>query len=169
MKQNIQQAGMSIIEILIYVAILAVIGVVLSNYFVAALSTQSEHDRRDDLASGAQNISAAFRQDAAQSESLLEPPVGATSSQLLLSGQGGAILFQQNGSTLNRIFGSSTTPLINERVRIRELMFTSKSFNEPRLGATTTSVQYHVLLEHLRAPGMLRSIDGTLLIGKDIL
>lgn len=160
---------MSIIEILIYVAILAVIGVVLSNYFVAAVSTQAEHDRRDDLASGAQNIGAALRQDAAQSDSLLEPAAGATSSQLLLSGQNGAILFQQNGSTLDRIFGSSTTPLINERVRIRELIFTSRIFSEPRLGATTTSVQYHVLLEHLRVPGMTRSIDGTLLIGKDIL
>lgn len=169
MKKRTQQSGMSIIEILIYVAILAVIGVVLSNYFIAAVSTQAEHDRRDDLASGAQNITAAFRQDTSSADALLDPAIDATSSQLLLSTSLGAILFQQNGSTLNRIFGSSTQPLINTRVRVRELQFMSNTFFEPRLNATTTSVQYHVLLEHLRVPGMTRSVDGTLLIGKDIL
>jgi type II secretory pathway pseudopilin PulG len=169
MHHKIYTHGISIIELLIYVAILAVIGVVLSGYFVAALNAQSEHDHRDDLANGAQNITAALRQDAAVATQLLTPSIGATSSSLMLMNESGATLFQVNGSIFQRISGSSTAPITNDRIRVRELWFGGNAYVEPRLGATTTSVQYHVLLEHLRVPGMVRSVDGTLLIGKDIL
>lgn len=164
--QNTKQ-GMSIIEILIYVAILAVIGVVLSNYFVAAVTTQTEHDRRDDLANSAQNITAAFTQDVAQASQLSIPTSGATSSLMTLMTPNGTVTFAQSGSTLVRISGSSTQSIINSKVNVRELSFFGNAYTEPRLAVTTTSVQYHVLLEHSREPGMVRSVNGTLLIGKD--
>lgn len=152
-----------------YVAILSIIGVVLSNYFVAALTAQKEHDRRDDLASSAQNISAALNQDALTAVQLLDPAIAATSSVLMLNTPLGTVLYQQNGSTFNRIMGSSTVALVHPLVHVRSLWFTAQAYAEQRLHATTTSVQYHILLEHSTAAGMTRSIDGTLLIGKDVL
>lgn len=169
MSSVIYKKGISIIELLIYVAILAVIGVVLSGYFVAALRAQSEHDHRDDLANGVQNITTVLRQEAARAVQLMNPSPGATSTSLLIMNVDGAVLFQLNGSMLQRISGSSTVPLANTRIRVRTLWFEGNAYVEPRLGATSTSVRYHVVLEHLQAPEMLRSVDGTLLIGKDTL
>jgi type II secretory pathway pseudopilin PulG len=160
---------MSIIEILIYVAILAVIGVVLSGYFVAAITAQSEHDRRNDLANSAQNITAAFGQDAARASRLLLPLPGATSSAMQFATPDGGVLYEQSGATLLRISGSTTATLIDQRVRLAQISFDAGAYFEPRLHATSTSVHYHILLEHSLAPGMVRSIDGTLLIGKDAL
>lgn len=167
MNKKMNEKGMSIIEILIYVAILAVIGVVLSGYFVAAVSTQAEHDRRDDLANAAQHITAAFRNDVAAATQLQSPAIGATSSALVLMTNSGAVSFQQNGAVLNRNSASGTTALTDQKVHLLQLLFTGSAYVEPRLLATTTSVQYHVLLEHDGVSGLTRSVDGTLLIGKD--
>ncbi len=162
-----RKTGMSIIEILMYVAILSIIGVVLSNYFIAALGAQTEHDRRNDLANGAQDIINTMRGDLVDATQVVTPLSSGTSTVLTLVGSLGGVLIEQNGDALVRISGSSTRSITSTNVVVENVSFTRREYFEQRLNATTTSIGYHVLLSHKAAPAMLRTIDGALFVGKD--
>lgn len=160
---------MSLLEILIYVAILAVIGTVLSGYFIAAVSAQTEHDRRNDLDGSLLTVVAQLRMDALRATQLVAPPPGASSTLLRMMTLDGDVSYQKVGSGVMRGLGTTTLLLTSPNVNVRELWFTAAAYVEPRLLSTTTSVTYHVLLEHVREQGMTRGVDGTLLLGKDAL
>lgn len=166
-----KQSGSSLIEVLVYVAILGILGTILTGYFMATVNSEAEHNKRDALATSAQNITAALHLGLTEAKGIDEPPPNAGASPVLqIASVEGVMTFSTSSSGgLRMTTGTTTTELVAPTVRVSDISFYTRSHYEPSLSATTTSVEYHITLMHRVSAKMQKELFGVLLLGKDAL
>lgn len=151
--------GYSLIEILLYVAILSLIAIVLANYLLASLSGQSEHSARDDIQQVQEDIQAALSVDIASAVSIVLPVANATSTSFILKNSTGTTTWSASGNTLTRVSPTETRVFGGSIVKISETLFTNRSTQNIRLNSTTTSIEYHFDFTQNKE-NIKRAIDG---------
>lgn len=160
--------GFSLIEILIYIAILSIIGAILTSYFMTTISSEVEHSKRNALENSIQNINATLKYDLSNALNILEPSTSnTTSTSLIVSSSEGGYEYKVDNKNLIKIFGTTTQILNTEAVEIDDWYFKRRDHFESRLNATTTSIECYFLLSNKISKSMKRTINTLILIGKD--
>lgn len=168
MKITRINSGSSLIEVLIYVAILSIIGAILAGYFVTVISSESEHSKSNDLSTSLQNITATLKYDLSRAVFVSDPPINmGTSSRLEIVTDVGVEEYSISGGSFVKKVGTTTESLTTTAIEVGDLFFKRRDHYENRLNATTTSIEFYILIQNRTYKEMKREINSVFLIGKD--
>lgn len=156
--------GYSLIEVLLYVAILAIISVVLTNFFLVSVTSNNEHSARDDIAEVSDDIKLALDNDITNALAIQVPAIDASGTMLTLLLSDATTTWSVSGNSLVRVAASSTRTFSGSTSRIKSALFTVRGGVHSRLNATTTRVEYHIDIQSTRE-NLTRTLESAALVG----
>lgn len=156
--------GYSLIEVLLYIAILAIISVVLSSFFLVSVTSNNEHSARDDIAEASDDIKLALDNDITNALSIQTPAINASGTALVLVLPSATTTWSIASSSLVRVSASSTRTFSGSTSRIKSALFTVRGGVHSRLNATTTRVEYHIDIQSTRE-NLTRTLESAALVG----
>ncbi len=160
--------GMSLIEILIYIAILSIIGSILTGYFMTAMYSESEHSKNNDLSTSLQNINSNLKYDLSKALSVSDPSGNnSTSSRLLIVSQGESYEYSVENKVLLKKVGTTTESITAPLTEVDSWYFKRRDHFENRLNTTSTSIECYLSISNKTAKSMKRTVNSVFLIGKD--
>jgi type II secretory pathway pseudopilin PulG len=120
-------SGFTVVELLLYMGLLAIFLTIISQIFVASIDTQLEAEAESSIQQDSKFILARMQYDLQNASSISEPPVSGSSSGMLQFVSGGLTKsYQLNGTTLEFSDGSGTYQLNSVTTRITDLSFTRR-------------------------------------------
>ncbi|MBI5147852.1 MAG: four helix bundle protein [Parcubacteria group bacterium] len=135
--------GFSLLELLIYVAVLAIVTVIVSGFFLAINKGRGQVDARTEVNQNIRFALSAIERDLSAASSVTVPATtGATSSVLTLISGGNTVTYAT--TTLNRLqrtVNSLSEVIVSERVKIDSLSFVRLENTSNALGKTFVSVE----------------------------
>lgn len=137
--------GFSLLELLIYVAILSGLMVVVSDSFISLSKARGQAEARNEVNASIRFATERIRQDAKGASLVTTPILGTASSTLQMSVSGLTVIYDTLSGQLRRREGngvSTTTALVTgTNVFVNVPTFTRlENYNTP-LNATTTAIQ----------------------------
>lgn len=137
--------GFSLLEILVYVAILSGLMVVVSDSFISLSRARGQSEARNEVNAAIRFAIEKIRQDIKGAPSITTPVLGTASSTLQMNVSGMTVIYDTLNGQLRRREGngvSTTTALVTgTNVLVNAPIFTRlENYNTP-LNATTTAVQ----------------------------
>jgi len=119
------KSGFSFLEILIYVSILSIIVVIVSNTFVSLSRGRGQSGARSEVNNAMRFSTELLRQDIKNASVITVPATGSTSSTLTLTRGGVIIVYDVSGGALRRQEGTNTPiNLTNSNVLVSAPLFT---------------------------------------------
>lgn len=139
---NRTHRGFSLIELLVYIAILSLMSVVLSVAFTALTRGRAQSIARSEVESNARFALERMTYDVSAASALLSPLLGTASSTLRVVVNGETIAYRVHAGVLERsVNGGAVEPVTDAVVLVDTSAFTRAENYNPTLGATTTAVQ----------------------------
>lgn len=171
MKKIIRQKGSSLIEVLIYVAIVAIIGTILAGYFIVAVNSEAEHAKRNAINSSVENIISILKYDITRTIKVGTPSLQDTASSTLeLQTSDGVVKYYvDENNILLKSSGSVVSRMTEPSVKVSDINFNRREHYEVRLNATTTSIELNMTLKNRQTEQLSRTIDMSFMVGKDTL
>lgn len=148
-KQVSRERGVTLIELLIYVAIVSGILIVISDAFLAISATGRSIDAKTEVNSNMRFATQKIIGDIKSATSVSVPTVvGATAStlQLLVSGQ--TILYDVTNGQLRRSINGTPDAVTSSLVTVSTPTFTRLENYQSVLNATTTSIRVNMTLRY---------------------
>jgi type II secretory pathway component PulJ len=168
MKINIKNRGTSLIEVLIYVAILSIIGSILTGYFMTTIYSESEHTKNNDLSTSLQNINSTLKYDLSKAISVSDPGVSnGTSSRLLIVTSDDLYEYSLVNKILIKKAGTTTQSISAPLTEVDSVYFRRRDHYESRLMATSTSIEFVIAISNKDVKSMERKSESVFLVGKD--
>lgn len=121
------RGGFSLLELLIYIAILSILMVVISNILISFLKANGQSQSKNEVNSSIRFVGELLRQDIRNASSVSEPasPAGTSSSTLILTRNGVTITYDTSGGILRRQEnGNPTVDVTNSKVLVGTPIFT---------------------------------------------
>ena len=143
--------GVSLMELLIYIAILSVILLVISSAFISISKTGGSVDARTEVNSNTRFASNRIIQDIKSASAVSVPAVvGGTAATLELTVSGDTILYDISAGQLRRKVNTGTPePVTSNLVTVSSPIFTRlENFNSV-FQATTTTVDINMTVTHV--------------------
>lgn len=141
-KFKIQDSGFSLLELLIYVAILSGLMVVVSDSFISLSRARGQAQARSEVNSAIRFATERIRQDLKGASVITTPVLGTPSVSLQATVSGTTIIYDVLAGQLRRKEGvASPVAVSGTNVFVSTPTFTRlENYNTP-LGATTTAIQ----------------------------
>lgn len=134
--------GVTLLELLIYVAILSGLMVVVSDAFISLSKGRGQSEARSEVNSAVRFASERIKQDIKNASLASTPMYGTPSNTLSLIVSGSAILYDVSGGALRRKVDTSEPELVTGgAVSVDTPTFTRIENYNPVLNATTTAIQ----------------------------
>lgn len=120
-----KKRGFTIVELLIYIGLLSILLVVLTEIFLSILDLQSEGRAVSSVAQDGRFLIARLNYDLRRSSSITEPAtLGETSTNAIVTIDGNPYTFAENGGNLVLTTDGSSENLNSEGSRVTNLTFT---------------------------------------------
>jgi Tfp pilus assembly protein FimT len=151
MSNKKQGKGFSLIELLIYVAILTIVIVLISNYFISLNRGRGKINARSEVDSNMRFSEKKLIQDIKAATAVSVPAyVGLSASTLQLTIPPDTILYDVSGGQLRRKINSQTPDWITSTstVTVATPTFTRLENYNPILNATTTTIQINLSMSY---------------------
>lgn len=137
--------GFSLLELLIYVAILSGLMVIISDSFISVSKARGQSQARSEVNTAIRFATEKIRQDVKGASLIITPTLGTTNSTLEISTGGKTVIYDILNGQLRRREGdgvSTTTALVTgTNVVANTPVFTRLENYNAQLNATTTAVQ----------------------------
>lgn len=134
--------GISLLELLIYVAILSGLMLVVSDAFISLSKGRGQAEARSEVNSAMRFAAERIKQDIKNASAVLVPAFGLPGSTLSLSVSGSTILYDVANGVLRRKVDTSTPEAVTGgAVAVEAPLFTRLENYNTVLGATTTAIQ----------------------------
>lgn len=160
-------SGFSLLELLIYVAILAIVIVAFSTAFISFNNTRAMSEAEREVNRALRFVGEKITRDLQHGGVLISPSDASATSTLHVVGEVTSIYMLEGGRITRQIGTSTIEALSDARVRITELSFTRfENYNEV-LQATSTSISWHIVAEYAHAApeyGYTGTKQGTVLL-----
>src|SRR3989344_248577 len=125
-KNTLMRSGFSLVELMLYAAILSVILIVVTNIFLSIVDLQLESQSTSGLAQDGRYVLSRFNYDLRRASVINSPTLGGSSSTLTVTIDGVPYLYLINtDSNLGLTIGSSPEVIMNSYgTKVSDLMFT---------------------------------------------
>lgn len=134
--------GFSLLELLIYMAILSGLMVIVANSFISLSKGQGQSQARSDVNSAIRFATERLRQDIKGASSVTTPSTTTSSSTLQILVGGTTIVYDTLLGQLRRKEGVATpVSVTNNNVAVTSLLFTRQENYNTTLQSTTTAIQ----------------------------
>lgn len=169
MKIINNKKGSSLIEVLIYIAILAIIGTILVGYFMVAITSEKEHSVRSSVMTSVQNITSSINYDLGRTSIVGIPENNfATSSILEIKTDSGVVRYKvDSDNNLIKEISTTTVVLTDQVSKVDNIVFRRIDHFEERLSATTTSIDLILSVSDRQSGKIKRDTEISFLVGKD--
>lgn len=143
--------GVSLIELLIYIALLSVILLVISSAFISISKTGGSVDARTEVNSNTRFVSNKMIQDIKSASAVSIPTVvGGTAATLQLTVSGDTILYDVSSGQLRRKINAGTPePITSNLVTVSTPIFTRLENYNSVFQATTTTIKINMTISHV--------------------
>lgn len=166
-RHSSTSSGFSLLEMLLYIAILSIVIMVFSAAFLSFTNTRARAEAEREVNRTLRYVGERVTRDIQESTRLIAPANTGTTSVLSLSGANDIVYTLLDGRIMRQVGTSTGEATSDERVRVTELSFTRfENYNEV-LQATSTSVTWHMIAEYAHvAPeyGYVGNKQGTVLL-----
>lgn len=134
--------GTSLLELLIYIALMAGLMVVVSDAFLSLSKGRGRSEARSEVSAAIRFATEKIRQDVKGASAVTVPTApGTASSTLNLTVGGAAIVYNISGGQLMRTAGASSSAITGAAVTVSAPTFTRLENYNTVFTATTTSIQ----------------------------
>ena len=141
--------GFSLLELLIYIAILSGLMVITANSFISLSKGQGQSQARSDVNSAIRFSTELFRQDIKNASLVTTPLMGKASTTLNITVGGTVIVYDILAGQLRRKEGVAVaTPVTSGNVAVTSLLFTRQENYNTITQATTTALQILMTLRY---------------------
>lgn len=139
---SVSSRGVTLLELLIYVAILSGLMVVVSDAFISLSKGRGQSEARSEVNSAVRFASERIKQDIKNASLVSTPVFGTPSNTLSLTVSGSTILYDVSGGALRRKVDSGTPEVVTSgAISVDTPTFTRIENYNPTLNATTTAIQ----------------------------
>lgn len=145
---NTHSSGFSLLELLIYVAILAIVIVAFSAAFISFNNTRATSEAEREVNRVLRFVSEQMTRDMQHGGILVSPYGANATSTLHIVGDLSLIYTLTDGRVMRQSSTSTTEALSDARVRVIELSFTRHENYNGVLHATSTSVSWRIVAEY---------------------
>ncbi|KKU81357.1 MAG: Prepilin-type cleavage/methylation-like protein [Parcubacteria group bacterium GW2011_GWA1_47_8] len=138
------QAGMSLLELLIYIAILSGLMVVISDAFIMLAKGRGQAEARSEVNSAVRFAAERIKQDVKNAGAISTPVLGTPANTLSLTVSGVPVVYDMLGGALRRTENGVVATTTGSLVSVDTPTFTRLENYNPNIGAsgaTTTAVQ----------------------------
>lgn len=142
------QRGFTLLELLIYVAIVAIVVVVLSSAVISFTRAKARAEAITETDEALRFVSERITRDVESARAITLPAVTGTSTSLSLTRDSVTVSYVISGTALTRTVGTTTEVLTNDRVVISSVDFVRTSNYEPLRAATSTGVRWTLRARH---------------------
>lgn len=141
--------GFSLLEFILYIAILSLMSVVLAGTFLSLVHGRAQADARAEVNSNARFAMDRMLRDVTNASAVAAPTTAAPTNQLQLSVGGQSVSYGlSSGHLVRTVDANPADQMTGNAVSVSALTFTrSDNFNAV-LSATTTSVQIQLTIEY---------------------
>lgn len=139
-----RQRGMSLLELLIYVAILSGIMIVVSDMFILLSKGRGQAEARSEVNSAVRFAAERIKQDVKNTSAIATPVLGTPASTLSLTVSGVPVVYDMLGGALRRTENGVVAMTTGSLVSVDTPTFTRLENYNPNIGAsgaTTTAIQ----------------------------
>lgn len=133
--------GMSLLELLLYIAILSGLMVVVSDAFISLLKGRGQAEARSEVNSAIRFASELIKQDIKNASAISTPILGTPASTLSLTVSGLPVVYDMMGGVLRRTEDGATASTTGSFVSVDSPVFTKLENYNSVLNATTTAIQ----------------------------
>lgn len=146
-KRALTSRGFSLLELLIYLAILSIMSVVLATAFITLTRGRSQNEARTEVQANARFAMDKISQDIANASSITSPTT-TVSNTLQLVVNGATVQYAVSNGQLQRTVGGNPDAVTSTRVTVDAPVFTRADNYNAVLNATTTSVQTQLTVHY---------------------
>lgn len=143
------QAGISLLELLIYVALLSGLMVIISDSFISLARGRGQAEARSEVHSAIRFAGERIRQDLKNASVVTTPALGMPGSTLQMLSGGTAVVYDAVAGQLRRTEGvNPPVPVTGTNIFVDAPVFTRIENYNVTLGATTTAIQVAMTFHH---------------------
>lgn len=147
-KNTNRKSGTSLLELLIYVAILSGLMVVVTDAFTSLSKGRGQSQARSEVNAAIRFATEKIRQDLKGASVVTTPVLGTASSTLLMTVGGSAVNYDVSGGQLRRQEASVYTAVTGSNIIVSTSTFTRLENRNTNLGATTTAIQIAMTMSY---------------------
>lgn len=151
-KKGKHTRGISLLELLIYIAILSVLVVVVSDAFISLSKGRGQAEARSEVNSAIRFATQLIKQDVKNANAISVPSLGIPASSLSLNVSGNSILYDMAGGKLRRTVNAGTPETVTGNAVVVDVPnFTRLENFNPHIGAagaTTTAIQVAMTMRY---------------------
>jgi len=116
--------GFTLLELLIYVAILSVVGIFIGNTFISLAKGRIANDTRTIIDSELRFVAEKIKQDIKAATALTTPSSGNTATSLVITSGGSTITYDLSSDQIRRkVDAGSATPITSSNVKVNSITF----------------------------------------------
>ncbi|MBI5400804.1 MAG: hypothetical protein HZB12_01665 [Candidatus Yonathbacteria bacterium] len=141
LKFKIQNSGMSLLELLLYIAILSGLMVIVANTFVALSKGRGQAEARSEVNSAIRFAAERIKQDVKNASAISTPTLGTPANTLNLTVSDIPVVYDVLGGVLRRTENSVVATTTGNAVFVSQPTFTRLENYNDVLKATTTAIQ----------------------------
>lgn len=138
---RLRSRGMSLLELLLYIAILSGLMVVVSDAFISLSKGRGQAEARSEVNSAIRFAAERVKQDIKNASAISTPSLGTPASTLSLTVSGLPVVYDTLGGVLRRTEGGITASTTGSFVSVDTPLFTRFENYNSVLNATTTTIQ----------------------------
>ena len=148
-KFKIKNSGISLLELLIYIALLSGLMVIVSDAFIMLSRGRGQAEARSEINSAIRFAGEIIKQDVKNATAVSAPLLGVPGSTLTLTVSGDTILYDMSGGTLRRKVNAGTPEAVTgSYVTVDVPTFTRIENHNSILNATTTAIQVAMTMRY---------------------
>src|SRR3989344_1389425 len=147
-KNKVCQRGMSLLELLLYIAILSGLMVIISDAFISLSKGRGQAEARSEVNSAIRFAIERIKQDVKNASAVSAPTLGTPSSSLSVTVSGVPVVYDVLGGALRRIENGVVATTTGSLVFVDTPTFTRLENYNSLLDATTTSMQVAMTMRY---------------------
>ncbi len=143
-----KQQGFTLLELLIYIAIVSIVVVVLASAVVSFMRAKARAEAITETDEALRFVGERITRDVEGARTLMSPEYAQASSTLTLTRDNVVVRYTIAGGAVVRVVGSTTEVLTNSRVTIGSMLFERTENYQPVTAATSTGVRWNIRARH---------------------
>ncbi|MBI5078116.1 MAG: hypothetical protein HZB11_01955 [Candidatus Yonathbacteria bacterium] len=148
LKFKIKNSGISLLELLLYIAILSGLMVVLSDAFIMLSKGRGQSEARSEVNSAIRFSAELIKQDVKNASAISTPALGTPASTLSLTVSGVSVVYDMLGGALRRTANGVVATTTGSAVSVDVPTFTRLENYNTVLAATTTALQVAMTMRY---------------------
>src|SRR3989344_4394989 len=140
-KNKVCQRGMSLLELLLYIAILSGLMVIISDAFISLSKGRGQAEARSEVNSAIRFAAERIKQDVKNASAISTPTLGTPANSLSMTVSGVPVVYDVLSGALRRTENGVVATTTGSLVFVDTPTFTRFENHNSVLGATTTAIQ----------------------------